>query len=168
MANVQHASLTGSDIHEPKGANSASSNTVYVANGSGSGTWQQVASGQINTASIKNLNQITLNLQLDDLATAQSWWVVCPLAGVITKIYTVLHKAIATADVVLTPQIAGTNITNGAITIATSSSAAGDVDVATPTGARTVTAGQAIEIAGNGGTDTSTAVATVTILVDVS
>ena len=168
MANVQHASLTGSDIHEPKGANSASSNTLYVANGSGSGTWQQIASGQINTASIKNLNQITLNLQLDDLATAQSWWVVCPLAGVITKIYTVLHKAIATADVVLTPQIAGTNITNGAITIATSSSAAGDVDVATPTGARTVTAGQAIEIAGDGGTNTSTAVATVTILVDVS
>ncbi len=34
-----HASLTGSNLHEPKGAASASANTVYVANGAGSGAW---------------------------------------------------------------------------------------------------------------------------------
>ena len=39
MANVQHSALTGSDLHEPKGASGASADTVYVADGAGSGAW---------------------------------------------------------------------------------------------------------------------------------
>lgn len=39
MANVAHNILTGADLHEPKGISGASANTVYVANGAGSGTW---------------------------------------------------------------------------------------------------------------------------------
>lgn len=42
MPNVSHASLTGSNLHEPKGAAAAANGTVYVANGAGSGTWQSV------------------------------------------------------------------------------------------------------------------------------
>lgn len=42
MTTVAHSSLTGSDLHEPKGVASASANTLYVANGAGSGTWTQV------------------------------------------------------------------------------------------------------------------------------
>ena len=34
-----HSTLTGADLHEPKGVASAGANQVYVANGSGSGTW---------------------------------------------------------------------------------------------------------------------------------
>lgn len=36
---VQHSALTGAELHEPKGAASATANYVYVANGSGSGAW---------------------------------------------------------------------------------------------------------------------------------
>lgn len=39
MANVQHSSLTGAELHEPKGADSASSGEVYVSDGAGSGAW---------------------------------------------------------------------------------------------------------------------------------
>jgi hypothetical protein len=39
MANVLHSSLTGAELHEPKGANTASQDTVYVSNGAGSGAW---------------------------------------------------------------------------------------------------------------------------------
>lgn len=39
MANVNHSTLTDPYLHEPKGIASAGSGTVYVANGSGSGTW---------------------------------------------------------------------------------------------------------------------------------
>ncbi len=39
MANVSHATLTGADLHEPKGVSSATAGTVYVANGGGSGAW---------------------------------------------------------------------------------------------------------------------------------
>jgi Phage Tail Collar Domain. len=42
MANVSHASLTGSELHEPKGADSASLGTVYVADGAGSGSWASI------------------------------------------------------------------------------------------------------------------------------
>lgn len=42
MANVEHSALTGSALHEPKGTATATSGEVYVANGSGSGTWQPI------------------------------------------------------------------------------------------------------------------------------
>jgi len=42
MANVEHSSLTGSALHEPKGVATASSGEAYVANGSGSGVWQPI------------------------------------------------------------------------------------------------------------------------------
>jgi len=37
---VSHATITGSENHEPKGVESASLGFIYVANGSGSGTWR--------------------------------------------------------------------------------------------------------------------------------
>jgi hypothetical protein len=43
MANVAHSSLTGSDLHEPKGVAAAAANKVYVTNGSGSGVFTSVA-----------------------------------------------------------------------------------------------------------------------------
>lgn len=39
---VQHSELTGPLCHEPKGADTAAANTIYIANGSGSGSFQQV------------------------------------------------------------------------------------------------------------------------------
>lgn len=43
MANIQHSVLTDPQLHEPKGASTAASGKVYVANGSGSGVWQFIA-----------------------------------------------------------------------------------------------------------------------------
>lgn len=42
MANVPHATLTGSELHEPKGADTAGLGTVYVADGAGSGSWASI------------------------------------------------------------------------------------------------------------------------------
>lgn len=42
MANKAHASLTGADLHEPKGADTAASNLVYRTDGVGSGTWTKL------------------------------------------------------------------------------------------------------------------------------
>lgn len=39
MPNVQHSSLTGSDLHEPKGVATASAGKVYIALGTGTGHW---------------------------------------------------------------------------------------------------------------------------------
>lgn len=40
MPTIQHSSLTGAELHEPKGAAAASSSEVYVADGAGSGSFQ--------------------------------------------------------------------------------------------------------------------------------
>lgn len=40
MPTVRHADLTGADLHEPKGADSAVEGSVYVSNGAGSGAWK--------------------------------------------------------------------------------------------------------------------------------
>tara|TARA_R100000742_G_C4257312_1_gene75166 strand:- start:476 stop:979 length:504 start_codon:yes stop_codon:yes gene_type:complete len=165
---VNHKDLTGASLHEPKGVASASAHNVYVANGSGSGTWEKVDKDAINTSSIKNLNQIVLTTDFNDIDSAHSHWVVCPLAGNITKIYTVIHQALAGSDTTISAKIGSTLVTNGVATITQSGSAIGDVDVATPSGNNTVTAGQAIELISNGGTSTSNAMATVTLLMDVS
>jgi hypothetical protein len=39
MANVAHSTLTGSDLHEPKGIATADADDVYIADGAGSGAW---------------------------------------------------------------------------------------------------------------------------------
>lgn len=43
MANVQHNVLTDPNLHESKGVATATTKTVYVANGSGSGTWVKLS-----------------------------------------------------------------------------------------------------------------------------
>jgi len=115
-------------------------------------------------ATATQLNETFLTTTIVDISTASSAWVVCPHAGDITKIYSVIDGAITVGDAVLDPQIGGTSITNGGITIANASSAAGDVDSSTPTAANTVTAGQAVEIATDGGsTDAARAVITLVL-----
>ncbi len=42
MANIQHSTLTDPNLHEPKGISTAAANTVYMANGSASGTYTNV------------------------------------------------------------------------------------------------------------------------------
>src|SRR5690242_9454157 len=39
MTTISHKSLTGDQIHEPKGADAAAANKIYVADGAGSGAW---------------------------------------------------------------------------------------------------------------------------------
>lgn len=49
-----HKDLTGADLHEPKGVSTASSGTVYVANGSGSGSWGNLSAVNSNVVDAGN------------------------------------------------------------------------------------------------------------------
>lgn len=106
--------------------------------------------GTVETSGGQSLKKVYLTTSIADISTAGQIYVVSPVAGTITKIYSVINGAIGTANAVLTPKIAGTAITSGAITVAFSGSAAGDVDSSTPTAANTITAGAAIEIETDG------------------
>jgi hypothetical protein len=61
MATVQHSVLTDPNLHEPKGVSTAATNNIYVANGSGSGTWKKLSPPQ--------LSGITTNGQAGDTIT---------------------------------------------------------------------------------------------------
>ncbi len=39
---VAHSTLTDPELHEPKGISSATSGSVYIANGAGSGNWREL------------------------------------------------------------------------------------------------------------------------------
>jgi hypothetical protein len=92
-----------------------------------------------------------LNLDIADGSADADYYVVSPDAGEISQIYSVIDGVVSTADITITPSIDGSAVTDGAITITTAESAAGDVDLSTPSAENTVTAGQAIKLAVAGG-----------------
>lgn len=116
------------------------------------------------TATASELNQAYLTMEIEDISTAGQMYVVAPCAGTISTIYSVINGAIATSDATLTGKINGAAITNGTITVATASSAAGDVDSCTPTAANTVAAGDVIEVETNGAS-TNTVKCGITIVI---
>lgn len=71
MANVLHANLSGNDLHEPKGVASAAANTVYKANGAGSGTWDKLAQADLDFSD-KTQNKFGWNDISDGLYTVGS------------------------------------------------------------------------------------------------
>lgn len=103
------------------------------------------------TASAVELNQYVVGLDIADGSADADYYIVCPHAGDIAKIWSVTDGAVSTADITITASIGGVSVTNGVVTIATAASGAGDVDSATPTAANTVTAGQALKLAVAGG-----------------
>ena len=54
---IEHKDLTGANLHEPKGAAAASVNTVYIADGAGSGSWAKADASSI-IATGKNEGQL--------------------------------------------------------------------------------------------------------------
>jgi hypothetical protein len=94
--------------------------------------------------------QYNIDVDIVSLNTVATYHIVAPLGGTITKIWSVIDSAIGTADTILTLAIGGVAVTNGVVTIAFTGSAAGDIDVATPTALNTITQGQQFTIACNG------------------
>lgn len=117
-----------------------------------------ILGGTAKTSGGQSLKKIYLTTQIEDISTAGQTYVVSPVAGTISKIYSVLNGAITTADSILIAKINGTTVTGSNITVSYTGSAAGDVDSSTPTALNTINAGEAIEIETDGGSNTNTKV----------
>ena len=63
---IAHADLTGDQLHEPKGIETATDGDVYVADGLGSGAWENPS------ATFYNKNKYAITQRFDDLAAAGS------------------------------------------------------------------------------------------------
>lgn len=142
---AEHSTLTGANLHEPKGADSATANQVYVSNGAGSGTWTDYSTLLTETAG----TTYHLTAEIADVSTAETVYIPIPEAGTVTSVMTVLEGAIATSDDTITVSNSAA-ASMGTITVAFTGSAAGDVDTLVPASNNTVTANDYITVATNG------------------
>lgn len=109
-----HSTMTGADLHEPKGIESASLNTAYVADGLGSGQW----------IDIKENFAIAVLFPLIDVA--KSYFVPATKTSVLKRISVSINAGI-NLDTTITVLKNGVPILNGAVVITASGSAAGNV-----------------------------------------
>jgi hypothetical protein len=147
--------------------------TIVIADGglklgATTGTAVTATAAELNildgaTVTTAEVNQYSVSIQMTDAGTAQSIWVVAPHAGSIVAAYVVNSVANATTKTVFTLEIATVLVTMPALEVAITQ-AAGTVSSAVPTAANVVTAGQAIEVISDGGTDATMPV-TVTLVI---
>lgn len=136
MVNVQHNALTGDELHEPKGlAGTSHSGRVYVSNGSASGAW--------------TARQDLITVHIHDISTATDIYVPIINAGTVVKLQSVTSGTIAGADLVITAYNSS-SVSMGNLTVQLGS-AAGVINVSSPSSNNTVTAGSYIRINGDGG-----------------
>jgi hypothetical protein len=76
MPTVQHSALTAANLHEPKGADTAAVNKVYVSDGAGSGAWKTICSigweDISHNGAAQNLSSGVRTKLLNDQAGSQS------------------------------------------------------------------------------------------------
>lgn len=89
--------------------------------------------GTAITATAAELNQLIIPYYIADGSAEKDHYVNVGHAGTVSKIYSIIDGAVSTADITVTAKIGSTAMTNGAITIATAGSAAGDKDECSPT-----------------------------------
>lgn len=109
--------------------------------------------------------KIYLTGEIANISSGASSWVLSPVAGKITNVWTVIDGAITDVNAAITFELGGAAITGAGITIAHSGSGAGVVDSSTPTALNTVAAGGAIEIITDGG---STGAAKAVVLIEIT
>lgn len=127
MANVQHSSLTGSDLHESKGAASAASGQVAIANGSGSAPFGVLSYTQLGNTPLPKLqlNNVASTgqaiIKVYTTTAAAGLWSVTPTG--FTTIWAVHATAIdatnptvATVATVSTSSITGKNVLTNSVT----------------------------------------------------
>lgn len=148
---AQHKDLTGTDLHEPKGIETASSGEVYVADGNGSGSWQEILDG------IGNLNTFELNGVIDDVSAANSaFYIRVPKNATLVGLKGVQSATITGTDAVLSLYRDGI-LLDQSLTIPVAGSGDGVKRSVTFSPSYTFTDGQVLKVVSNGASTDSSA-----------
>lgn len=141
-----HSTLSGADLHEPKGIESASANTVYKANGAGSGTWGKVGTSSLDTAQIFNTNKFYISYPIALISSATDFYIPIGPKSQVTNASVAVGNTFTTTDLTLTVYANGSSVGN--VVLAASGSASGSRASFTPT-SHTVSAGGFIRVTTN-------------------
>lgn len=150
-----HHELTGADLHEPKGVESASANQVYAANGSGSGTWKKITTAMIDNSSIQNPNTVFIHAVLADVSNPSSILVPLPFDCTFENAVLTLGNAITVANSSVTFARNDGASFGSAVTITQSGSAEGTTFTFTATTNKTISSNGYVKIASDGGSTTT-------------
>jgi len=150
MANVQHNTLTGAEVHQEKlisaaGTIDAGQVVTPSAADAGEGVLRNLVYSEVD-------NKLeSAQLYFADIGTAITKHVVADHAGKINKVWSVIDTAPTGSDTTLTVKINGTNTSPSNMTVTQSGGAAGDIDSVTPTSLNTYSAGDTLEVTSDGG-----------------
>lgn len=150
-----HSALTGSDLHEPKGQSTASVNTVYVADGSGSGTHKKLTLDSLDLTSVQNPNTVFIHAVLPDVSTPSFIIVPAPANCTFVSAVSILSGAITGSDASVSFTRNDASSFGSAMVVAVSGSAEGVIDTFTATTNTNITDPGYVKISTNGAsTDT--------------
>ena len=110
---IQHKLITGADLHEPKDVAAAAANKVYVANGSGSGTWATLATASITDDAVtadKLANSINTAIAANTAKTGITSSQATAITANTAKVTNATHSGEVTGATALT--IANNAVTN--------------------------------------------------------
>jgi hypothetical protein len=151
-----HKDLTGAELHEPKGVDTAASNRVYVADGSGSGVWTDRFDGHLT----RNLYWLTE--EIADVSTANSnTWFYIPTQSELIEVACITTAPLTTADATVSVYINGVLFAD-TLTLVQAGSVAGSLHRVNITTGNTIPAFSIVELRSDGASDTA-AVGKVTI-----
>lgn len=142
-----HKDLTGAELHEPKGADEAAADTVYVADGEGSGEWAPLYDG------ILTLNKHWLHGDIPDIGIANAkTFIYVPYTAKLFEIAAIIDAPLTTANAVLSIYINSVLFAD-TLTLTQAGSFAGQLKRAAISTSPSIPAGSVIEIRSDGGPD---------------
>lgn len=163
MADIQHSTITDPHIHEPKGASTAGNGTVYVATGTGTGSWSVLGlssidyaalaaeiQGDLTSGDLDVTGSVYLTTVIADISTAGS--VIIPVVDDATVVGAVvtLGGAITVADASISVKNSAGASLGSPVVVPFASSAKGDTYSFTATGNNVLTGPTWIEIETDG------------------
>lgn len=136
---VEHVDIADGERHEPKGIAAAAANTVYRANGAGSGTWGLIPTASIDLtalyaaieaaidgATIAIKRQFVATAVIPDVSTPKIIYMAVPDSCTILGAHMVLGASITVADAVVSFKDASGASLGATVTITQAGSLPGD------------------------------------------
>lgn len=150
-----HKNMTGTDVHESKGAESAVAGSVYVSNGAGSGSWVDRYSG------LYALNKYYLTLPMANISTVSSVFFPVLVKSELVSLTAILTGALTGANATLSIYINGVLFAD-TLTVPFAGSGVGVLSNLNVVTASTIAANSVVEVRSSG-TSTGAVLADITL-----
>lgn len=158
-----HSAMTGSQLHENKGVETANADEVATADGSGNTVWKKLTTDNFSST-IGGLGKGIISAYLADISTAQKLYIPVKDDIEVTDVVICVSAPITVANATITVKDSS-GATMVAIPVDYTTAAAGDVDSNAVTVNNAVTGGDFFTVETDGGS-TSTSPMNITIYFD--